>query len=159
MWGSVEVNLRGTLNVALALVKSIPADGKKEAVFVSLNSAGVFMPSFGGVGAYVAAKLAALKILESLAVEEGGKVRVVHVHPGAVKTEMAERFEEKGIVFPYDDVSLPADFLVWVGSEEARFLGGKYVFAGWDVDELKGRKEEIAKGLELTVGLAGFPRA
>lgn len=40
---------------------------------------------------------------------------------------MAGRFEAEGVVFPYDDISLPADFLVWVGSGEAGFLGG----GGW----------------------------
>ena len=37
-------------------------------------------------------------------------------------------------------VSLPADFLVWITSEDAKFLKDKLVFASWDVDELKGLK-------------------
>jgi short-subunit dehydrogenase len=156
LWSSFEINVRGTLNVALAFVKSIP-DGK-EGVFVGLNSAGVFMPAFGGVSAYLSSKLAAVKLLDSLAAENKGKLRVTHVHPGAIKTGMAELFERGGIVFPYDDISLPADFLVWVGSQEAGFLGGRYVFANWDVDELKSRKEEIEESQDLTVGLVGFPR-
>ena len=38
------------------------------------------------------------------------------------------------------------------------FLKNKFVFAGWDVDELKARKEEIAESPELLIGLNGFPR-
>ena len=54
-------------------------------------------------------------------------------------------------------VSVPADFLVWAASEEARFLRNKFVFATWDVDELKARKSEIEQGRDLTLGLNGFP--
>ncbi len=60
---------------------------------------------------------------------------------------------------PTQLVSLPADFLVWAASDDAVFLRNKFVSANWDVDELKARKEEIANGLELTLGLNGFPRA
>jgi hypothetical protein len=59
-------------------------------------------------------------------------------------------------VLTVDTVSLPADFLVWAGSAEADFLGSKYVFASWDVEELKGKRAEIEKGLDLTVGLTGL---
>lgn len=61
-------------------------------------------------------------------------------------------------------VSLPADFLVWAASSEANFLRGKIVFAAWDVDELKARRQQIAGSPErpgsgeLHVGFVGFPR-
>lgn len=59
-------------------------------------------------------------------------------------------------------VSLPADFLVWIASPEASFLRGKLVFAAWDVEELKGRQDEIVGGRpgtgELWLGFSGFPR-
>ena len=56
-------------------------------------------------------------------------------------------------------VSLAADFLVWAASEEAAFLRGKFVFATWDVEELKAKKGEIEQSGELTMALSGFPRA
>lgn len=61
-------------------------------------------------------------------------------------------------------VSLPADFLVWAASPEADFLGGKIVYAAWNVDELKERRSEImgVKGQpgsgDLFLGFQGFPR-
>jgi hypothetical protein len=54
-------------------------------------------------------------------------------------------------------VSLPADFLVWVASEEAAFLKGKYVWANWDVRELLERKEETAETKLLEMWLSGVP--
>lgn len=58
-----------------------------------------------------------------------------------------------------DTVSLPADFLVWVAGEEAAFLANKFVFANWDINELKARKDEIMNSSELTLGLNGVPRS
>jgi hypothetical protein len=45
---------------------------------------------------------------------------------------------------------------VWLASEEASFLKGKFVWVNWDVEELKGRKEEIEGTALLTLGLDGF---
>jgi NAD(P)-dependent dehydrogenase (short-subunit alcohol dehydrogenase family) len=161
LWAVFETNARGALNVALAYAKSIPEEGGK-GVILGLNSAGVFMPFKGGLpgmGGYAAAKLAAVKLLDSVAADTcaGGKrdLRVTHVHPGLLKTDMAERFEEIGISFPYDDMTLPADFLVWAGSEEADFLADRFVHASWDVEELKAKREKIQGGSDLTIGLLG----
>ena len=56
-----------------------------------------------------------------------------------------------------DDVSLPGGFNVWLASDEARFLKGKFVWANWDVDELKVRRKEIEEGQLLNAGLVGWP--
>ena len=53
--------------------------------------------------------------------------------------------------------SLPANFNVWLASPEARFLNGRFVWANWDVDELKVRKEEIEGSNLLEMGLIGWP--
>ena len=59
------------------------------------------------------------------------------------------------LTFPL--VSLPASFNVWLASPEARFLKGKFLWANWDVDELKARAKEIEASTELTIGLIGWP--
>lgn len=109
--------------------------------------------------------------------ENKGIVRVHVVHPGLIYTDQAVALEKHGLKFPYDDgmssriplmvmdadikcvVSLPGDFIVWVASEEAAFLRNKFIFADWDVDELRARRDEIEKSQDLTLGLNGFPRA
>jgi hypothetical protein len=53
-------------------------------------------------------------------------------------------------------VNLPAHFIVWAAAPEAEFLAGRLVWANWDVDELKERREEIVKQDLLTLGLRGF---
>jgi hypothetical protein len=54
-------------------------------------------------------------------------------------------------------VSLPASFNVWLASPEARFLKGKYLWANWDVDELKAQAKEIEESGQLSIGLGGWP--
>jgi hypothetical protein len=54
-------------------------------------------------------------------------------------------------------VNLPAHFLVWLASPEAEFLKGKFVWANWDVDDLKERADEIKSSSLLTTGLHGVP--
>ncbi|KAI1779912.1 hypothetical protein F4818DRAFT_437207 [Hypoxylon cercidicola] len=77
------------------------------------------------------------KVMEYFGAENPG-LRVVSVHPGVVtQSEGGRRF---------------------AASEEADFLKNKFVFAAWDVDELKARKDEIARSPELIIGLNGFPR-
>ena len=56
-----------------------------------------------------------------------------------------------------DIVQLPGGFCVWLASPEAEFLKGKYVWANWDVEELKERKEEIQNSRLLTWMLDGVP--
>lgn len=53
-------------------------------------------------------------------------------------------------------VSLPADFCVWLASREAAFLKGRYVFANWDVDELKSKANRIESSGELRMWIAGL---
>jgi hypothetical protein len=36
-------------------------------------------------------------------------------------------------------------------------LKGKFLWTNWDVDELKSRAEEIEAGMQLSIGLVGWP--
>ena len=52
-------------------------------------------------------------------------------------------------------MELPAHFLVWLVSGEAVFLRNKFVWANWDVEELKVRADEIQRSSLLRVRLDG----
>lgn len=54
-------------------------------------------------------------------------------------------------------VLLPAHFAVWAASPEARFLNGKFVWAHWDVEELKAMADQIESTDKFTLGLRGWP--
>ncbi|KAJ5560272.1 hypothetical protein N7513_002671 [Penicillium frequentans] len=155
----------GTLATAQAIVlanKIISPNEDKPVTFINLTTAGIIFPPFTGMGAYVSSKMAAVKVLESFATENP-QVRLHNVHPGFLETAMSAKLSESiKLPFAFDDISLPADFLVWIVSPEAEFLRNKIVFAAWDVDELKDRKREIIGGPpgtgDLWLSYQGFPR-
>ncbi|RYP11696.1 hypothetical protein DL767_011017 [Monosporascus sp. MG133] len=150
----------GTLSVAQAVV--LANKEPREIIFINLTTAGILFPPFPGMGAYVSSKMAAVKLLQAFAAENTC-VRLHNVHPGFIDTAMSRQLAETTkLPFAFDDISLPADFLVWIASPEADFLNGKLVFSAWDVEELKARKREIVGGPpgtgELWLGFTGFPR-
>jgi hypothetical protein len=53
--------------------------------------------------------------------------------------------------------NLPASFMVWAASKEAKFLNGKFAWANWDVDELKAAATAIGESDKFTTGLLGWP--
>ncbi|KAI1195493.1 cellulase signal transduction associated dehydrogenase [Nemania serpens] len=155
-----QTTVVGTLNVAQAVV--LANKDSREITFVHLTTAGVLFPPFTGMGAYVSSKMAAIKLLQAFAAENP-HVRLHHVHPGFLDTAMSTELGKTiKLPFAYDEMSLPADFLVWIASPEAKFLQGKLVFSAWDVEELKSRQKEIVGGPpgtgELWLGFQGFPR-
>jgi NAD(P)-dependent dehydrogenase (short-subunit alcohol dehydrogenase family) len=106
-WKTVEINVKGTLNVIQASLKyGFERDGAAPATFINLSTAGVMMPTFPKWSNYVATKLAAFSMTQYLAAESGGKVRAFSIHPGRVGTDMAKdnnipTFEEPGgLAFP-----------------------------------------------------------
>ncbi|KAK2024884.1 short chain dehydrogenase reductase [Colletotrichum zoysiae] len=159
-----KTTIVGTLALAQAFVKANQLAGQdaQPATLINLTTAGILFPPFPGMGAYVSSKMAAVKLLQAFAAENQ-HVRLHHVHPGFLDTAMsAQLAKTTKLPFSFDDISLPADFLVWIASDEAKFLDGKIVFAAWDVEELKSRQKEIVGGPpgtgELWLGFQGFPR-
>ncbi|KAI0466430.1 hypothetical protein F4859DRAFT_301068 [Xylaria cf. heliscus] len=154
-WSGFEVNVLG----AATLARVVVSRASPQAVVLQLGTAGAFFPAQLPMSGYAVSKLALVKLMEYFGAENPG-LRVITVHPGIVPgTEGGKRMvAQSGIEWPGDDINLPAHFLVWAASDEAKFLKNKFVFANWDVDELKAREQEIAGSPELTVGLNGFPR-
>ncbi|KAK1139251.1 hypothetical protein N8T08_001181 [Aspergillus melleus] len=159
-----KITVVGTLVAAQAVVLANKAvtNEDKPVTFINLTTAGILFPPFPGMGAYVSSKMAAVKLLQAFAAENP-QVRLHNVHPGLLETAMAAKLAESiQLPYAYDDISLPADFLVWVASPEAAFLKNKIVFASWDVEELKAREKEIVGSPpgtgELGLGHQGFPR-
>ncbi|KAF4432010.1 Short chain dehydrogenase citE [Colletotrichum fructicola] len=158
LWRAFEVNIKGFLTLAQAMlaVTTSGQEGASQPVLIVLNTAGSIMPPLPGMGGYVASKMSSLKLAEYLASENKNKLRVISVHPGLIQTPMAEELEKAGLRFPYDDISLPSDFLVWAASQEAAFLNGKFVFANWDVEELKASAGKIEGDADLSLMLRGL---
>ncbi|KAI9149582.1 Short chain dehydrogenase citE [Paramyrothecium foliicola] len=151
-WRPIEVNVRGNFN----LVRAFDAHATADATIIHVSTAAVHIPYLPGYSAYRSSKLAATRLLDNYAGDRPG-LRVVHMHPGLVRTPgtapLAAALDGvPGIA--WDDAALAGDFAVWLASDEAAFLRGRFVWAGWDVEELMALRGELeADPSKLTIGL------
>ncbi|KAI1014384.1 hypothetical protein LB504_012147 [Fusarium proliferatum] len=86
------------------------------------------------------------------------EMQVISFEPGLHYTESFERFTDENS-FKWDDIKLPGDFAVWAASEEAEFLHGRFIWAKWDIDELKNgplRKKIESDASLFRVGVKGY---
>ncbi|KAJ8124318.1 hypothetical protein O1611_g9324 [Lasiodiplodia mahajangana] len=87
------------------------------------------------------------------------KMQIVSYHPGAIYTESAKASGWAEDALPWDHVDLPGHFAVWATSPEAKFLHGRFVWASWDVEQLKNgdlRKRIDEEPAFLKIGVNGL---
>lgn len=165
----IITNMQGSFNVATTFLKHATA----EPVIIEVNSAAAHLSIGPEFAAYNSAKMATARFFTSLALEHP-ELAVYSIQPGAIETDISKNagYKEKrereewewkegggaaDLLGQHDAVGLPAGFMVWLASPEGRFLKGKYLWANWDVDELKARKEQIEGSNFLELGLLGWP--
>lgn len=162
----VYQNVRSTLNMAHAFIPR----AAKDATLLHVSTGLVHMLPRMRVSAHAASKAASAKLVEYIQAENPD-LHVVSIQPGSVTTEATQNVN---VVLPDDrkspssdqavkrDVAdnaiadLPGHFCVWLASEEAKFLKGKFVWANWDVKELISRADEIRNSRLLTIMLEGM---
>lgn len=90
---------------------------------------------------YIVSKLAVHRFTE-LVSSEHPNVQVVAFHPGSVMSSIVADMSDFAH-FAQDKVGLPGIFAVYVCSERAAYLDGRYASCNWDVLELEAKKDEI----------------
>lgn len=77
----------------------------------------------------------------------------------AVESDMTVKTFGSGKMptFDLDSPELPGHTAVWLCSNEARFLRGKFVWANWDAEELLQKKAQIEGSPMLTINCIGWP--
>jgi NAD(P)-dependent dehydrogenase (short-subunit alcohol dehydrogenase family) len=166
IWSMFEANVHGPLMLSEAFVKQ-GGDGQKVLINVATQAIHMFDESqlilASKVPAYGLTKNSGTLLVQQIAAEvDPEKVQVVSYHPGVI---YAGGWEEAGVpndILPFDDVSLPGAEAVWLASPEARFLHGRFIWASWDVDELKSDeiRKAIAEDVEfLKIGVHGLKGA
>jgi NAD(P)-dependent dehydrogenase (short-subunit alcohol dehydrogenase family) len=121
---------------------------------VSSNAVHMRFPLIGWSG-YNSSKLAQARIFENLRFEHPD-VRFLGIHPGNIESD---GFDKSGASAPPDgmtDGKLAGQFLAWAATEEATFLNGRFVWAEWDVEELKAKKDEMLERDMLLTTIDGF---
>lgn len=163
----------------LAVQAFIPSANPTHVSILGVTTGGVFVPPtmVPNMSSYISSKLAMVKILEYVAAENPN-LFVASLHPGTVDTAMytksgrhpmpmdagkslyslrASIQDNHANSSAFNPVQLPAHFMVWMVSPEAKFLRGRTVWANWDVNELKAKASEIESGIMLTSGIYGWP--
>ncbi|CAF9935324.1 hypothetical protein IMSHALPRED_010182 [Imshaugia aleurites] len=157
-WRVLETNVKGAMVTTRAFLPSRNNNASIIGLNANMITVPASYPAAAGASAYVCSKFAQLKLLEYVSAENPD-VFVVSVHPGVVDTDMLRSMDGHRKLDPaiLDNVELPAHFILWLASKEARFLKGRYVCANWDVEELKGKAEVIESTRILEANVHGWP--
>ena len=108
--------------------------------------------AYGGVAiipntsSYSLSKLIQIRMQRFVTVKNPN-ITAVSLHPGTVLTGITKRQFKK---FSKDTFALAGGVAVWLATEHAKFVNGRYMGVNWSVAELMERKDEIiSKGLML----------
>lgn len=129
-------------------LRSLPSDAKGTVINMTSGLAYLVMP---GYSAYSLGKLVNLQMAAQVAAENPN-VTSVALHPGVVHTEMTTDAFKR---FALDTPELLGGIAVWLSTEKASFLSGRFVASNWSVDDLYERREEIKSGNQLQMDLQG----
>ncbi|KAI1380462.1 NAD(P)-binding protein [Hypoxylon crocopeplum] len=142
-WAHYEVNVKGVFLCSKYFVPLLLESEFKTLVITSSMGAAVVIP---GASSYQSSKLAAVRIAEFIATEYEDKgIICFAIHPGAVKTELANNMPEHQHKILVDEPRMPADSTLWLTSERRPWLNGRFIVTNWDMEELEARKDEIVK--------------
>lgn len=151
----VDINIHGTYLVTRAYLRALRAKpaaaGPGRIINVSSNAAWRPMT---GLSCYSLTKASVNIFTEHVDLEQaqlGTGVRCVAMHPGGVRTSFGK--DDSGAVelpphllkMMNVNANLPAGTAVYLSTDRADFLMGRFVNATWDMGELEGLKERVVK--------------
>ncbi|KAM0254707.1 hypothetical protein ACHAQJ_006488 [Trichoderma viride] len=163
VWADYEANVRSALDLTERFYKQTStkaAESRKFLINVSSVASYMWKTMAGERPSYGMTKNASTLLVQQIAQDTAvNDMQVVSFHPGGVLTDMARSSgasEDMGI--PFDDPNLPGQFAVWAASREAEYLHGRFVWANWDVDEVKAvlGKQISEEPNFLKVGMEGL---
>jgi NAD(P)-dependent dehydrogenase (short-subunit alcohol dehydrogenase family) len=167
-WRCIEVNLRGPLLCSRAVLPGMLPRRRGRIVNIVSGTGTRAIPY---ASAYVTSKTALIRMTEILAAElRDAGVHVFALHPGTVRTEMAERVlaldQARRLLPQFVEVfdngrDLPperaAEAVVKLASGRADALAGRLLAVEWNIDELIGRAPRLHDTDALTLRLIPAP--
>ncbi|KAI1623071.1 hypothetical protein EDD37DRAFT_633756 [Exophiala viscosa] len=148
-WTDFEINVKGTYLMTRGFLQLLGRDQKGTVITMNTELAASVVPSWS---AYGVSKIASLRLVEYLAAEYSN-VSAVSIQPGVVATDMVEESFKR---FAQDTPELVGGMCVWLATDAARFLSGRFVSANWSVDDLQKQKDRILASSDLKVVYAGI---
>jgi NAD(P)-dependent dehydrogenase (short-subunit alcohol dehydrogenase family) len=163
LWSAFEGNARAPYDFARKF-KQQPGDDHRSLLYTSTMGINLFfdwqLREATERPGYLMTKNAGTLMMQMIAKDtDPAKMQIIPFHPGNIWTTA---FQDLGVPkdsFPFEEVALPGAFAVWAASEEARFLHGRFVWATWDVEEIKSdkfKKQLEADPFYLHIGVTGL---
>lgn len=144
-WTAFTTNVFGTAIMTQSYLRHRreKAPVKNSALVVTLNTLGAYSVRLPKLSGYSASKAALARWSELVGSDvPETEARFISVHPGAVETDMMFKSGLAG-AFPTTESRLVGEFVTWLTTTEAEFLAGRFVWVGWDIEQLLARKDEI----------------
>ncbi|KAI0889124.1 NAD(P)-binding protein [Annulohypoxylon maeteangense] len=161
LWATYyDVNVRAQLDFAGRFYKQLGKGVGETKYLVHVSTMAVHNWEINPARAYGLTKNAGAAALQMVAADVAPeKMQIINFHPGAIFTDAAKDAGYTEQTIRWDEPELPGDFAVWAATPEAGFLHGRFVWACWDVDELK--SGEVRKRIDedqwyLKVGVRGL---
>ncbi|KAF2759929.1 NAD(P)-binding protein [Pseudovirgaria hyperparasitica] len=156
-WKAFEVNVKSTI---VGVQSFAPTAAKDHAAIVAPVGGSMQLPTklLAGLSGYLTAKLAVVRIMEFLSVENPS-IFFATYHPGMVDTEVFRRSGATPDMLPMDSPQLSAGFVLWLTLPAALFLNGRFVWANWDVEELMASSDKITSQDLFKTSFTGWPYA
>ncbi|GAP84806.1 putative short-chain dehydrogenase [Rosellinia necatrix] len=161
VWEIFNNNVRAQMHFAERFYKQAGKGASETKYLVHVSTAAIHDFTIGheylGYGLTKNAGQLALQLIAQDTAPE--RMQFVGYHPGAILSEAALAVGCTEDTLPWDHVDLPGHFAVWAASPEAKFLHGRFVWAAWDVDQLKNgelRKRIDEEPAFLKIGVNGL---
>ncbi|EXK80530.1 hypothetical protein FOQG_14965 [Fusarium oxysporum f. sp. raphani 54005] len=147
VWDDFETNTRATIDFTMGFYGQEAQATETRKALISLSTCVTYMRHYAtDRPSYGITKLAGTDYLQQLALEVSPKKMQISIfHPGIIFNELAAARGMDDTTYPWDDENLPGNFAVWAASPEAEFIHGRFVWAAWDVEELKTRIQDGVK--------------
>ncbi|KAJ3935987.1 MAG: short-chain dehydrogenase/reductase [Lentinula lateritia] len=135
-----DVNVGGNFLMTVKFVNQPLRPAGQQLNLINVSTASIQMIPAPNQTPYSTTKSAFTALIGRIADEHPVEdIQIISYHPGALYSEGAARYVDKNLL-KWDEMALPADYAVWAASPEASWLHGRFVWAHWDIDELKADK-------------------
>lgn len=140
-WRTWEVNIKGNYLATHYFLPLLLKSPTKTIINISSGGAHVLFP---GASAYQTTKFALCRLTEFIDQEYSQQGLIaISLHPGAIKTELAQNMPPERQAILTDTLELAADTIVWLSRERREWLSGRFASVSWDMEELEQKKQDI----------------
>lgn len=140
--------MKGTFLMTQGFLKLVGPGGP--GTIINLASSGS-LGIYPNISSYAMSKLSAVH-LQSFIAAENLNISAMSLDPGLADTDMLLDTYKTMHLMSFELIGGAA---VWLTTNDAKFLSGRFFNVTWDVNELVARKDEVVKKNELVFSFVG----